>query len=59
MRINLTGIHNIELKWTVISWNAENCFQAWMFREREFTDPITSFDVSKIKYLLLFIIAIG
>ena len=21
------------------SWNAENCFRAWIFHEREFTDP--------------------
>ena len=33
-----SGIHNIELKWNVILWNAENCFQAWIFREHEFTD---------------------
>ena len=28
-----------ELKWNVILWNAKNRFWAWIFREREFTDP--------------------
>ena len=34
-----TGFHNLELKWNLILWNAKNCFQAWIFRECEFTDP--------------------
>ena len=33
-----TGIHDIELKWNLISWNATNFFQAYIFREHEFTD---------------------
>ena len=36
-----TGMHDIELKWNVIPWNATNWFQAWIFRECEFTDQFT------------------
>ena len=31
--------HILELKWNVIPRNAKNCFQSWIFHEREFTDP--------------------
>ena len=31
------GFHNLELKWNVILWNVENCLEAWIFRESEFT----------------------
>ena len=31
------GFHNLEQKWKVISWNAKNCFQVWIFRQNEFT----------------------
>ena len=34
-----TGFHILELKWNVIPWNARNCFWAWIFNERKFTDP--------------------
>ena len=37
--ITWTRIHEIELKWKVIPWNAEYYFQVWIFRECEFTDP--------------------
>ena len=38
---NLTwsGFHNFEQKWNVNPWNIKNFFQAWIFRERKFTDP--------------------
>ena len=36
--ITWTRIHKIELKWNLISCNAENCFRVWIFREYEFTD---------------------
>ena len=26
--------------WNVIPLNAEDCFRAWIFHEREFTDPL-------------------
>ena len=39
MNYEWTWIHDIELKWNVILWNAKNCFWAWVFRECEFTDP--------------------
>ena len=35
----ITEINYIALKWKVIPWNAKTCFQAWIFREREITDP--------------------
>ena len=34
-----TGFHNLGLKSHVILWNAKHYFQAWIFRELEFTDP--------------------
>ena len=32
-------IHNLELRWIVIPWNAISCLRASIFCEREFTDP--------------------
>ena len=33
----IMGFHNLELKWNVIQWNAS--YWAYIFREREFTEP--------------------
>ena len=38
VELTVNEIHAIELKWKVIPWNAENCFQAWIFCGCEFSD---------------------
>ena len=44
-------IHYIEMKRNMILWNAKNCFQVWIFREREFTDPSSLVDTVYLKRL--------
>ena len=46
----------MKLKWNMIQWNATNCFQAWIFHEREFTDPITRLNprmTEKVLFIVL------